>query len=74
MVSPETSFAPRWASPPGDTIRAAIGEQSITVKKLAGDLGRPLTWVHRLLEGNESISIESREGLPQLLAGRSSFG
>jgi HTH-type transcriptional regulator/antitoxin HigA len=67
------AFAPRWASPPGETIRAALGERGITVEALAGALGRPQGWVHRLLEGNESISIETARRLAATLGGSVEF-
>jgi len=51
------SFAPRWASPPGDTIKDALRERGISLRDFAAmmDLSPGLTTA--LLEGSEAISL-----------------
>ena len=73
MNEPTAAFAPRWASPPGDTIRAALDERSISIEALVGALDRPEPWVHRLLDGDENISIETARRLTALVGGTVEF-
>src|ERR1700676_2902485 len=73
MSEPAAAFAPRWASPPGETIRAALEERSISVEALAGALDRSGPWVHRLLDGDENISIETARRLAALVGGTVEF-
>lgn len=51
-------FSPRWASPPGDTVRDVLDEQGVSVEQFASMIGLTRSAVDALLESSEPISIE----------------
>jgi plasmid maintenance system antidote protein VapI/Zn-dependent peptidase ImmA (M78 family) len=52
-----TSFAPRWASPPGDTIKDALRERDISFNDFAAMMDLSPRVTTALLEGHEVISL-----------------
>lgn len=72
MLAP-SSFAPRWASPPGDTIRDVLDERELTSGDLADGLGWAEERVTRLLDGAEGIDLETARVLAGVVGGSTQF-
>jgi HTH-type transcriptional regulator/antitoxin HigA len=66
-------FQPRWASPPGETIRDAIVGRRLTLEEFAGAMDLPVSRVESLLAGREPISIEIAQRLSNQIGGSVSF-
>lgn len=64
MTASASTFAPDWASPPGDTIRDVLSGRGMTVDEAASAIGIPVTQLRRVLAGDTEITL----GLAQHLA------
>lgn len=51
------AFTPKWASPPGQTIKHALREKKITYEDFARTLNVDVEYVNRLILGSESITL-----------------
>ena len=69
----ETDFIPRWASPPGDTIKDALEEQFLTQDLLLTALGLPAERVQALLAGATPLTIDLAHRLTGLIGGSVEF-
>lgn len=67
------NFAPRWASPPGETIREALGDRSLSVDEFASMLGWSPRRTAALLEGSEAISLDIARSLVDVIGGSVQF-
>jgi HTH-type transcriptional regulator/antitoxin HigA len=73
-VSTHTSgLAPRWASPPGQTIASALRERGWEPKRLAPCLDLDADQIDALLAGNLAITIRLARGLSDALGGSTEF-
>lgn len=72
MVGDQT-FVPRWASPPGATIRGVLDERGIAVETFAREIDVPVARVERLLRGDEPISIDLARRLARYLGASVEF-
>lgn len=66
-------LAPRWASPPGETIEAALQERGLSASDLVGPLQMPLDEINDLLNGQISITISIAHVLESLIGGSAEF-
>jgi len=69
----ETDFVPRWASPPGDTIKDALREQHLDRRTLADAVELSQIDLDALLEGEIPLTIRLAEGLSSALGGSVEF-
>lgn len=69
----DTDFVPRWASPPGDTIRDALQEQRMKARELAQALELSDEDFNALLEGNIPLTIRLAERLSWTIGGSVEF-
>jgi HTH-type transcriptional regulator/antitoxin HigA len=67
------AFAPRWASPPGDTIRDALEERGLSREAFAEAIGIPISHVPALLGGEERISIALARRISSTIGGSVEF-
>jgi HTH-type transcriptional regulator/antitoxin HigA len=68
-----TDFSPRWASPPGDTVRDAIDEQHLNPESLAAALELPSDSFDAFLEGDIPLTIRLAERLSITVGGTIEF-
>lgn len=66
-------FAPRWASPPGETIRDALVERGLSLEVFAASIGVPDPRLQGLLSGSETISIELARRISTSIGGSVEF-
>jgi plasmid maintenance system antidote protein VapI len=66
-------FVPRWASPPGDTIRDALGEQRVDRRSLAEALELSDDDLTVLLEGKAPFTLTLAERLSSAIGGSVEF-
>lgn len=69
----DAEFVPRWASPPGDTIRDALQEQNLERRSLAAALDLPDEVLESLLEGAMPLTIDLAERLTSTIGGSVEF-
>jgi HTH-type transcriptional regulator/antitoxin HigA len=72
-MSAEAPFRPRWASPPGDTIRDAMVARDMSMAEFALVLDWPASRLESLLAGREAISIDLAQRLSDRIGGSVSF-
>lgn len=72
-MSSAPSFAPRWASPPGETIREALTDRDLTLEDFAFMLGWSSERTSQLLDGNEAISLDLARHLVDIIGGSVQF-
>lgn len=68
-----TDFVPRWASPPGDTIKDALDEQHLDRQTLAEALELSQVDLNALLEGGIPLTIRLAERLSSTIGGSVEF-
>ena len=68
-----SDLVPDWASPPGDTLAALLGERSMSQTELAERLGVTLKHVNRVVKGAASISADLALGLEKVFGAPASF-
>lgn len=66
-------FLPRWASPPGQTIRDALHARDISIGDLAASIGLSPTTAEELLAGTHPITVGLAQRLAQSLGGSVGF-
>lgn len=66
-------FVPRWASPPGDTIREALDEQRLDSAKLAATLELSQDQFEAFLQGKIPLTIRLAERLASAIGGSIEF-
>jgi addiction module HigA family antidote len=66
-------LAPRWASPPGETIRRVLAGRGQTAAHLAKRMGWSNTAVEDLLSGRGSITIETARRLSETVGASPEF-
>lgn len=66
-------FRPRWASPPGDTIRTVMADRSWSIETLASELEISSYEATSLLDGSISITIRLARKLADTLGGTTRF-
>jgi plasmid maintenance system antidote protein VapI len=69
----DTGFIPRWASPPGDTIRDALGELPLDPRVLAAALGLAHEELDAFLAGEIALTIRRAERLASRIGGSIEF-
>ena len=67
------TFAPRWASPPGRTIRTRLDEIGLDVSEFAEHLGMSIRLANGLLDGREMITIDVARRLSRLIGASAEF-
>ena len=60
MTEQNASFAPDWASPPGDTILDMVEERGWTQAELAARLGFSHKHVNQVIKGKAPLTEEGR--------------
>lgn len=63
----EDTFSPRWASPPGDTIRDVLEDRRMDLQTLSNLIGMHKTSVARVVEQGEPISLDLARRLADVL-------
>src|SRR5580704_12171734 len=66
-------FAPRWASPPGRTIRTRLDELGLNISEFANSLGVSMTAAAALLDGQETITVHIARQLSDLVGASAEF-
>ena len=66
-------FRPRWASPPGESIRGALAERHWDVRRLATELAVSEPVATGLLDGSTRVTVEIARGLAESLGGSTRF-
>ena len=66
-------FAPRWASPPGETIRDVLEQRGLSQAAFAKAIGLPLPRLTGLLSGGEMISIDLARRIADSIGGSVEF-
>jgi HTH-type transcriptional regulator/antitoxin HigA len=69
----DTDFVPRWASPPGDTIRDALDEQRLDPRSLAAALDFAGEEFDAFLAGEIPLTIRRAERLSSTIGGSIEF-
>ena len=69
----ETSFAPRWASPPAETIKEALLEQGLSVEDLADRSGLSDAAARALVTGESSITPDLADSLAAAIGSTREF-
>lgn len=69
----DTEFVPRWASPPGDTIRDALDEQRLDPRSLAAAFGLADDEFDAFLAGEIALTIRRAERLASTIGGSIEF-
>lgn len=69
----DTDFIPRWASPPGDTIKDALEERSLNKDALVRALAFAPDRVQQLLDGGLPLTIDVADRLTRLIGGTVEF-
>lgn len=72
-MTSSSTFAPDWASPPGDTIVDMLNERKLPQAELAHLLGRSEEDIRGLIEGRISITIGLARQLEQVLGASVAF-
>ena len=72
-MSADAPFRPRWASPPGDTIRDAMVTRDLSIADFASSIDLPVSRVESLLAGREAISIDLAHRLSATIGGSVAF-
>jgi HTH-type transcriptional regulator / antitoxin HigA len=67
------SFFPRWASPPGDTIRDALQERGISPRQFAASIGLEPDQLDEVFAGAKPITIELARAICSSLGGSVEF-
>ena len=67
------AFVPRWASPPGDTIRDALTQRRLTELDLKTALRLSAADTSAVLSGDRAITIGMAENLSQIVGGTVDF-
>jgi plasmid maintenance system antidote protein VapI len=67
------TFTPRWASPPGDTIRSVLEARGISLAQFAQELGVSIPTAESLLNGNVPISVDLARRMGTSIGGSVSF-
>ena len=57
MTTHDEAFTPRWASPPGATIRDVLGERKMTSMRFAEELQIDMTAVEELISGRTPMTV-----------------
>ncbi len=73
MATSYQDFAPRWASPPGDTISEALADREMDAADLGEALGISEASTGDLLDGSMTLTIRLAEDLAILLGGTAEF-
>ena len=73
MTDPNASFAPDWASPPGDTIADLIEERGWRQAELAERLGYSARRVDRLVQGEVAPTEDAALRLEPVLGASAGF-
>ena len=73
MTERSPDFAPRWASPPGETIRDTLVERGLALEVFAESIGLPGPRLQGLLSGSETISIELARRISSSIGGSVEF-
>src|ERR1051326_3387792 len=60
-------FAPRYASPPGDTLLEALEERGMSQAELADRAGRPKKTINEIIKGRAEITPETALQLEYVL-------
>jgi plasmid maintenance system antidote protein VapI len=66
-------FAPRWASPPGETIQDVLEQRGLSQVAFAKAIGLPLPRLTGLLSGGEMISIDLARRIADSIGGSVEF-
>ena len=66
-------FSPRWASPPGETIRDILVERGLSPEVFAASIGVPDLQFEGLLTGHETISIDLARRISTSVGGSVEF-
>lgn len=69
----DTQFVPRWASPPGDTIREALAVRNLDKETLVEELGLHPDALGALLEGSTPMTIRLADQLALVVGGSVEF-
>ena len=73
MTEQNASFAPDWASPPGDTILDMVEERGWTQAELAARLGFSHKHVNQVIKGKAPLTEEAALRLAQVLGPSAGF-
>jgi len=68
-----SAFVPRWASPPGDTIRDALAQRSLTELDLKKALRLSAVDTSAILSGDRALTIGIAEDLSTIVGGTVDF-
>ena len=69
----DQTFAPDYATPPGDTLADLLGDREMTQTELARRLGVSLKHVNQIVNGAASISVEIALGLEKVFGVSADF-
>jgi len=72
-MTAEAPFRPRWASPPGDSIRDAMVARHMSMADFASVIDVPVSRLESLLAGREAISIDLARRLSEQIGGSVPF-
>ena len=72
-MAQSSEFLPQWTSPPGHTIADLMSSREISPSDLARVLDRSITFVERLLEGREAITLGVARRLQDVIGGSATF-
>jgi HTH-type transcriptional regulator/antitoxin HigA len=73
MVMVSEDFRPRWASPPGETVRASLVDLQLSVSQLAAQLDLDLVAAHELLGGSIPLTVGLAQRLSGVVGGSAAF-
>lgn len=68
-----TAFQPKWASPPGHTLRKVLRSRNITQSALSERLGEDRAFVSDLLSGDIPVTVSLARQLQEILSISSEF-
>lgn len=68
-----SGLVPRWACPPGETIREAASDRGLAITDLAGSLGLSLSELDALIRGRSPITLPLAENLSAIVGASSDF-
>lgn len=66
-------FRPRWASPPGDSIRTALAQQDWDIRRLSAELEVSESVTAGLLDGSTRVTMDLARRLADSLGGSTRF-
>lgn len=72
-MTSEPTFAPDWASPPGDTISDMLTRRGIDCSEFSTLIGRPRQFVASLLSGAAELTPDIADLLEKVLGAKSKF-